>query len=48
MGHALGHVHSGLSHASAERPELELIVVDDGSQDDSLQILAGIDDSRLR
>ncbi len=38
----------GMSHASAEQPELELIVVDDGSQDDSLQILAGIDDSRLR
>jgi glycosyltransferase involved in cell wall biosynthesis len=30
------------------KPELELIVIDDGSQDESLQILAGIRDSRLR
>jgi glycosyltransferase involved in cell wall biosynthesis len=47
-------VHSVLNQelhaptASINSAELELIVVDDGSQDESLQILAGIRDSRLR
>ncbi len=34
--------------ADNKQPELELIVVDDGSTDNSLQILAGIKDRRLR
>ena len=38
-------VESVLSQSLAD---LELIVVDDGSQDDSLDILAGISDRRLR
>lgn len=42
-------VHSVLNQEwETPTPELELIVVDDGSQDESLHILAGIRDSRLR
>jgi glycosyltransferase involved in cell wall biosynthesis len=42
-------VHSVLNQEwETPTPELELIVVDDGSQDESLQVLAGIRDSRLR